>query len=675
MQANDNKSIRLFLIYFYFSHDIIGKGDLSLQHNDDPCGETRVNKTHFWRESLDKKPFRIYINRYVTNILFVMLLSFILSLIGILLSDVTNLTNVLRYIRSPLLFVLNYLPAALLLMLLFHLTSRHWVSFGLGGGLYIVGHVVNRFMMQLREEPLVPQDIILGIEAARVIKISGLPFSPVIVLSLLFWLFVSLGLFFFVKSRPINPIVKIAGVLVTIALFSGSISGLYKKTGLYDSFEVTGSIYSRVDLFRSRGFIYSFLYRTSNYKSIKPEVYSKAEAQQILDDYSEAPYTLNSGKKPHIIAVMGEAFFDIDRIEGIEFNQDFEPLKNFNRIMNQAYGGRIVTNVFGGGTANTEFSFLTGHSMPIMPELSSPYSYYIRKDTFSLARLLEESGYASMAFHPGESWFYNRANVYKFFGFDTIYFKKDMDQDKVETNLGYISDISTAEFTLDKLKAHLAVEPEKPLFEFVVNIDNHGPYSKRDLGYPGILKRKDTMDEATYNILNNYINGLMRCDNALGYFVDSLSEMNEPVVFVYFADHLPFLGEDDQGFKALGYELGQGGELQAFLNQYETPWFIWCNSAAKKLLTDSGVTIPKGEAPLISTNYLTTELLEYIGENGGGSFNFLSMLKEKLPVISNRFYKENGVFTEELSEESKALIDQYRQTQYYLMMDKEAVKP
>lgn len=624
---------------------------------------------------MDKKPFRIYINHYVTNILSVMLLSFILSLIGILLSDVTNLTNVLRYIQSPLLFVLNYLPVTLLLMLLYHLTSRHWVSFGLGGGLYIVAHVINRFMMQLREEPLIPQDIVLGIEAARVIKITGLPFSPVIVLSLLFWLFVSIGLFFFVKSRPINRIARIAGVLVTIALFSGSINGLYKKTSLYDSFEVTGSIYSRVNLFKSRGFIYSFLFRAANYRSIEPETYSKEEAQQILAEYEDSPYDLNSGKKPHIIAVMGEAFYDIDRIDGIEFNQGLNPLKNFNSIMEKAYGGRIVTNVFGGGTANTEFSFLTGHSMPIMPELSSPYSYYIRKDTFSLARILEEAGYASMAFHPGESWFYNRSNVYKFFGFDTIYFKKDMDQNKVEINHGYISDVSTAEFTLDKLRAHLAVEPETPLFEFVVNIDNHGPYSKRDLSYPEILKRKDTMDEDTYNILNNYINGLMRCDNALGYFVDSLSEMSEPMVFVYFADHLPFLGEDDQGYKALGYELGQGGDLQAYLNQYATPWFIWCNNAAEKLLTDSGVSMPKGEAPLISTNYLATELLEYIGENGGGSFNFLSMLKDKLPVITNRFYKENGVFTEKLSEDSKALIDQYRQTQYYLMMDKEAVKP
>lgn len=624
---------------------------------------------------MKKKALRISIDRYWVNLLAVLLLSAVLSFIGILLSDVVNLANLLRYVHSPLLFVMNTLPLTLLMLLLYHMTSRHWLAFSLGGGLYIVAHVINRFMMQLREEPLIPQDIVLGIEAARVVKIAELPFSPIIILSLLFWIFVSLGLFFFVKSRPLGWITKTAGVLIVIALFSASITGFYKKTGLYDSFEVTGSVYSRVNLFKSRGFTYSFLYRAANYKSIKPEGYSREEVQQKLAAYEEAPYMLNNGKRPHIIAVMGEAFFDIDRIEGVEFNKGFDPLKNFNSITRQAYSGRIVTSVFGGGTANTEFSFLTGHSMPIMPELSSPYSYYIRKDTFSLARVLEGKGYASMAFHPGESWFYNRSNVYRFFGFDHIYFKKDMDMNSIEINHGYVSDRSTAEFTLEKLRSHLATEPQTPFFEFVVDIDNHGPYSKRNLGYPEVLKRKDAMDEDTYNNLNNYINGLMRCDQALGYLVDSIDKMDEPVVFLYFADHLPFLGDNGQGYKALGYKLGQADDLEAYLNQYETPWFIWCNSAAEELLTESGITVKKGEAPLISPNYLASELLEFIGQEGESSFHYLSELKEKLPVITNRFTMENGVFTEELSEESKALIDQYSKIQYYLMMEKETTDP
>ena len=143
---------------------------------------------------------------------------------------------------------------------------------------------------------------------------------------------------------------------------------------------------------------------------------------------------------------MGEAFYDMDRINNLEFNTPYNPLENFNRIKSESYSGRIVNNIFGGGTSNTEFAFLTGHCIDLYEQLSNPYMLYIRKETFSLARVFEALGYSTMAFHPGESWFYNRRNVYKYFGFDDIYFKQSMDLNKVTTRYNYISDMDTVNF-------------------------------------------------------------------------------------------------------------------------------------------------------------------------------------------------------------------------------------
>lgn len=622
-----------------------------------------------------KRHFVIMIKKYILNILVTILLSTGLAGVGILLSDVSDRTNIQRYLTAPLLFVLNTIPLLLVMLFLYHLTSRHWVSFGVGGGLYLIMHTINRFMMQLREEPFTPSDLLLGTEAANVVEISELPVSTLIIMCFAFWLIFSIFLFLFVKSEKLKWTARIAGMIIVSGLSAAAFISLYKNTELYNTFKVTGSVYSRVNLFKSRGFMYSYLVRAGTLKSIKPEEYDKMEAQRILSGYQEPPYTVKDQPLPHIIAVMGEAFYDIDRMKGIEFNEGFNPLKNFNRITDQAYSGRIVTSVFGGGTANTEFSFLTGHSLPIMPEMTSPYSFYIRKDTFSLTRELKKAGYETMAFHPGESWFYNRVNVYGFLGFDNKYFKKDMDLSKVEINHGYISDESTAEFALGKFRSHLAEKPGVPFFEFVVNIDNHGPYSKKSLGYPEILKRKDTMEEATYNIINNYLYGLARSDKGLGIFVDSIAKINEPVVFLYFADHLPFLGEKDQGYKALGFEISQEDSLEAYLNHYETPYFIWYNEAAKKLLSNSAITIQTGKAPQISSNYLGTEILKASGINGGSYFNYLEELKNKLPVITSRFYKEDGTFTEKPSSETTTLINQYRDLQYYMLMEKEAILP
>lgn len=611
---------------------------------------------------------------YALRIAALLFMSIVLSGIGVMLSDTASIPTVERYLRSPLLFMLNTLPLALLLLLLYHLTSRLWVSFALGGGFVLLLEIVNRFKMALREEPLTLEDFLLGAEAMHVVKLSELPFTFFVIFSIVFWAAASVVLFFAVKPKKLKWPVKAAGAVISAILFVLCFSPIYKNQDLYNSFNVQGSVYSQVDRFKSRGFVYSFLVRAGSYKSIKPEDYSKSEAAQLLEKYGGGGNSAGTDKQPHIIAVMGEAFYDIDRIKGIEFNQGYDPLDNFNRLAKKSYAGRIVTNVFGGGTANTEFSFLTGHSMPIMPNMASPYSYYLRKDTFSLARALEKSGYSTLAFHPGDSWFYNRTNVYDFFGFDKKYFKNDMDLSKVEINHGYISDRNTAEFALDKFKAHVAEKPGKPLFEFVVNIDNHGPYAKYDLGYPEILKRRDSMNESTYYTINNYLNGLDRCDKALGYFVDSLDKIDEPVVFLFYADHLPFLGESYQGYKALGFDVTETGSVEAYLNHYSTPYFIYCNPAAKKLLKERDVPVLTGEAPVISSNYLATELLQCAGLNGGAYFNYLAELKKELPVITGRFYNEKGKFTENLSDESEALLDQYRELQYYMLTEPEAIK-
>lgn len=622
------------------------------------------------------KKFRgIYIKSYMLNILTVVLLSTVFSCENAMLSDVLSIVNIMRYLGSPLLFILNMLPLLLIMLFLYHLTSRQWVGSALGGGLLLLMHLINRFKIQLREEPFTPDDMLLGTEAVKVVRFSELHFSALVMAGIAFWLLVTLFMLVFVKSEKLSWRTRIIGVVVPVLLATAAFDFVYKKVAIYNSFKVTGSIYSKVNQFKSKGFAYSFIVRAATMKSIKPEGYSRADAEKTLAEYSEPPYAVGkyAQKLPNVIAVMGEAFYDIDRIEGVEFNDGYEPLANFHRLAGQAWSGRIVAEVFGGGTANTEYSFLTGGSLAALPGLSSPYTYKLRKDTFSLARVMEKAGYDTLAFHPGDSWFYNRANVYRFFGFDQIYFRRDMDQSKLVTNFGYVSDMNTAEYALDKLKQHIAEKPDRPMFEFVVNIDNHGPYSKQDIGYPEILKRKPGMDDAIYYNINNYINGVERCDKALGYLADTVGGMDEPVVLLFFADHLPALGDSAQGFKALGFDVSQTGSLQAYLNQYETPYFIWCNKAAEDLLKSAGIAPGKGSAPIISANYLATELLKYIGINGGSYFNYLSEQKTLLPVITGRFVKEGGTFTETPDENTLKQLALYSELEYYTLMEKSAI--
>lgn len=626
---------------------------------------------------MKKRKICITINSYIVDLLLVLALSAGLSVIGIVLSDVADMDNIRRYTSQPLLYLLNLLPLVLLMGLLFHVFSRHWAAFGIGGGVYILMHVVNRFMMQLRQEPFILSDILLRAEAAGVVEISELPFSPVIYASAAVWLVTTLLLFFLVESKKRKWTVRTAGAAVCVAIFAAAFLTVYKSSQLYDSFKLTsGSRYSRVNLYKNMGFTYSFTYRAATFRSIRQKGYDREEARRILSEYGSPAGSSYKGRLPSIIAVMGEAFYDVDRIPGIRYNDGYDPTKNFRRLVRQAYAGRAVTTVFGGGTSNTEFSFLTGHSLAIMPQMASPYSFYIRHNTHSLARVLEEKGYATIAFHPGDEWFYNRINVYRFFGFDKLFFKNDMDLQNVEIVGGkFVSDMDSARFALEKFREQLEETPERPVFEFVVNIENHGPYSSNDLGNPGVLERRPDMDEEVYNIVNNYLYGVLRCDEALGYFADTVLGMDEPVVFMYFSDHLPYLGEDYLGYRMLGYDISQEGTLEQYLDHYGVPYFILCNEAAEALLKENGIMVPRGDAPVISSNYLGAELLKYIGLDGGSYFNYLAAMQERLPVITSRFINENGVYTEEPSEETVRRLEEYGRIQYYMLMEKEALIP
>lgn len=82
--------------------------------------------------------------------------------------------------------------------------------------------------------------------------------------------------------------------------------------------------------------------------------------------------------------------------------------------------GNLYMPVFGAGTSNSEFEFLTGNSMSSMPIGSNVYQSYIHSDQASLVSTLKSLGYSTQAFHPYYKDGWNRPEVYTDFGFENI---------------------------------------------------------------------------------------------------------------------------------------------------------------------------------------------------------------------------------------------------------------
>src|SRR5690606_16308179 len=124
------------------------------------------------------------------------------------------------------------------------------------------------------------------------------------------------------------------------------------------------------------GFVMAF---TRNIKWMQvepPSDYGEQQVARIIEKYNEEPYPL-SNRKPHIIMVMSEAFWDPTEMENVEFNQD--PLPNFHALQEKYTSGNLLVPVFGGSTANTEFESLTGYSVNFLPAGSIPYFFYVKK--------------------------------------------------------------------------------------------------------------------------------------------------------------------------------------------------------------------------------------------------------------------------------------------------------
>ena len=74
--------------------------------------------------------------------------------------------------------------------------------------------------------------------------------------------------------------------------------------------------------------------------------------------------------------------------------------------------------VFGSMTSNSEFEFLTGDSVAMLPSNSIAYQFNVKPDARTMVSTMKDQGYRTVAMHPypGENW--NRNTCYANMGFD-----------------------------------------------------------------------------------------------------------------------------------------------------------------------------------------------------------------------------------------------------------------
>ena len=150
---------------------------------------------------------------------------------------------------------------------------------------------------------------------------------------------------------------------------------------------------------------------------------------------------------------------------------------------------------------------------------------------------------------------------------------------------------------------------------------------------------------------------------------------DEPVVLAFWGDHLPYLGDNQIGYRQLGLDVFPGPEGQENLTAYETPYVIWANDAAAEVLDWENAleTLDLHPGGQISACFLGAALLELTGRGEATPwFAFLNQLRRQATVVQKSLCvsMDGSTFTDPAGDLAEN-IAKWRQWSYYKLKYKE----
>lgn len=547
---------------------------------------------------------------------------------------------------NPTVAAVNCLPPVVLIWLGWFLTRRGWLAYALACIPCLLIGFANYFKISLRSDPLLAGDVLLAAEAGDIMSGYVLEMTPVLwaclgcaVVGLVF-------AFLFLPKSPMGWAGRTFGLFSCAAIALCALFGVYLGADYEKKVDNSTFInpWSDVEVYVSRGCLYSFLNSAGDMFYLPPAGYDPEIAQMVFDRYQDA--AIPEEKKVSVMGIMLEAFCDLTDFPALAAEPGVQELYRFwHELEANSVHGELLTNIFAGGTVDSEWGFLTGYSQH--DDFRSPtdsYVWYFR-----------EQGYQTLYDHPGHGWFYNRQNVNEYLGFEGSRF--------TENYYGELVDPTAAIWNSDHIlfpeltKQLKARAEDGPVFSFSVSYQNHGPYDTTPVEE---TPRVTCLDGESNNIFNHYLRGLGKTLAALEQTVDELEAMDEPVVLVLFGDHKPWAGNAESAYAAAGVSFDVS-TVEGFYNYYATPYLIWANPAAKQALGRDFV----GEGADISPCFLMAELFDLCGWEGSGFMQTQRRIRDITPLLHVRgLYWDSGL-TDKLSTVSEESVDTYRWTEYY----------
>lgn len=580
------------------------------------------------------------------------------------LTLVECLGNNFVYDFSPIAFIANYLVYLLLYGVAYALTNRIGVSGIIISSILSIFGLVNHFVLNFRGTPFVPLDFLGAGTAANVAQnYDFTPTCQMILSGLMLACMIALG----IKVTYVNRVRRKAArrSVYTLATFA-AVMFVFYGTPFLSSLNITANLWNQLSGYKQQGSVVSFWLNTKTLFVNEPDEYSAEKVEEIANKTTNTVESSNASSKgesqqkvkPNIIAIMNETWSDLSAI-GNEFEVSEDPMPFYHSLTENTIKGNLFVSIYGNGTSNSEFEFLTGNTLAFLPSGCNAYEQYIREETDSLVSTLANQGYSRTAVHPyyGDGW--NRDVVYPLLGFENFYDLNYFSQNNLMRR--YVSDSDNYKKIISLFENR---DQDKPFFLFNVTMQNHGGY---DIQYPNFPETVtlpwDT--ENQYPKTQQYLSLMKETDNAFKELVEYFSKVEEPTIIVMFGDHQAKIEQEFYENVLFGGKSISSLSLEENQQRYITPFVIWANYDIEEQYIEQ-----------ISANYLSTLLLETAGLEMTPYNQYLWSLYQQLPVINAVGYidKNNTYYDYKTESEYSGMLEDYKILQYNNMFDKEGKK-
>lgn len=322
------------------------------------------------------------------------------------------------------------------------------------------------------------------------------------------------------------------------------------------------------------GYITSLLYfeaMMTNSKALANEMYGDGiEYEKSQEKLAQFLKEKNNGRNIHVIIL--ESFFNPKLFAKISYNNIIYAKEFSDMLANRESSS--ISPVFGGNTAQAEFEVLCG--VPALHKYSSiEFNSFTSESVFCIPRLLKSAGYRVVASNSYKPSFFNAINAYQGIGFDEIYFPKQY----TPNSNTYFSLVDKAKYLFDGdlftqnlkfVKEHIEQKNAQPIFNYVLGVYGHLPFTLDEKRHPIRLKasvnKKPLNDE-----FQRAANQIYYRTQALADYVAQLTKIDPDSIIIMMGDHVPKLG-GIQFYSDMAYRNNEEGNI------HKTPAFFVIDS-------------------------------------------------------------------------------------------------